>query len=157
LGTLCTLAADDNLELATQTYDVLTASPFKSSVETVKRTVVSRHILYVGAGYLEHLIFEHLRRSPKTSVRDLTRGVLHQAGTDLLDRIAAEIADTSSSEQEEAPDLEAQMAALREYCDQLKSLNPDLYEQLTQEVEETVRDFTRAARQRSKYKQMRRV
>jgi hypothetical protein len=156
LGTLCTLAADDNLELATQTYDVLTASPLKSSVETVKRTVVSRHILYVGAGYLENLIFEHLRRSPKTSVRDLTRGVLHQAGTDLLDRIAAEIADTSSSQQDEAPDLEAQIAALREYCDQLQSLNPDLYQQLTQEVEETVRDFTRAATQRSKYKPMRR-
>jgi hypothetical protein len=156
LGTLCTLAADDNLELATQTYEVLTASPLKSSVETVKRTVVSRHILYVGAGYLENLIFEHLRRSPKTSVRDLTRGVLHQAGTDLLDHIAAEIADTSSSQQDEAPDLEAQIAALREYCDQLKSLNPDLYEQLTQEVEETVRDFTRAATQRSKYKPMRR-
>jgi hypothetical protein len=156
LGTLCALVAGDNLELATQTYDVLTASPFKSSVETVKRTVVSRHILYVGAGYLEHLIFEHLRRSPKTSVRDLTRGVLHQAGTDLLDRIAAEIADTSSSQQDEAPDLEAQITALREYCDQLKSLNPDLYEQLTQEVEETVRDFTRAATQRSKYKPMRR-
>jgi hypothetical protein len=156
LGTLCALVAGDNLELATQTYEVLTASPFKSSVERVKRMVVSRHVLYVGAGYLENLIFEQLRRSPSVSVRDLTSNVLRQAGTDLLDRIAAEINDTSSSQQDEAPDLEAQVAALREYCDQLKSLNPDLYEQLTQEVEEAVRDFTRAAMQRSKYNQMRR-
>jgi hypothetical protein len=156
LGTLCALVAGDNLELATQTYDVLTASPLKSSVDKVKRTVVSRHALYVGAGYLENLILEQLRRSPSVSVRDLTSNVLRQAGTDLLDRIAAEIADTSSSQQNEAPDLVAQVAALREYCDQLKSLNPDLYEQLTQEVEEAVRDFTRAATQRSKYNQIRR-
>jgi hypothetical protein len=156
LGTLCALVAGNNLELATQTYDVLTASPLKNSVDKVKRTVVSRHALYVGAGYLENLIFEHLRRSPSVSVRDLTSNVLRQAGADLLDRIAAEIADTSSSQQNEAPELEAQIAALREYCDQLKSLNPDIYEQLTLEVEETVRDFTRAATQRSKYKPMRR-
>jgi hypothetical protein len=156
LGTLCALVAGDNLQLAAQTYDVLTASPLKSNVATLKRTVVSRHALYVGAGYLENLIFEHLRRSPTASVRDLTSGVLRQAGADLLDRIAAEVTDTSSSQQDEAPDLEAQIAALREYCDQLKSLNPDLYEQLTQEVEEAVRDFTRAATQRSKYNQIRR-
>ncbi len=156
LGTLCALAAGDNLELATQTYDVLRASPLKSSFEMVKRTVVSRHVLYVGAGYLENLIFEHLRRSPMTSVRDLTSSVLRQAGTDLLDRIAAEIADASSSQQDETPDLEAQVAALREYCDQFKTLNPDLYEQLAREVEEAVGDFARTARQRSGYNQPRR-
>jgi hypothetical protein len=155
LGTLCALVAGDHIELATQTYDVLTAGPFRHKLETIKRTAVSRRALYVGAGYLEKLIFEHVRRSPTTSIRELTTDVLRQAGADLLERIAAEISEASPSqteaplsEVEEAPDLDAQVAALREFCEELKTLNPDLYEGLTQEVEEAVQGFVRAARQR---------
>jgi hypothetical protein len=148
LGTLCALVAGDNLELATQTYDVLTASPLKRGIETVKKTVVTRRALYTGAGHLENLILKRLRQSPTTSVRELATDVLRQAGADLLDHIAAETAEAPSLQADEAPDLDTQLAALREFCDQFKALNPDLYEQITQEVEEVVQDFTRAARQR---------
>jgi hypothetical protein len=99
---------------------------------------------------LERLILEHLRRAPSLSARDLTTAILHQAGADLLERIAAEIAEASPSQREEVADLDAQVNALREFCDELKALNPDLYEQLTQEVEEAVRGFIRNTRQISR-------
>ncbi len=149
LGTLCAMVAGDHIELVTQTYDVLTASPLRRHLETIKRTAVSRRALYVGAGYLEKLIFERLRQSPTVSARDLTYDILHQAGADLLDRIAVGVTGVPTS-QEAVPDLDAQVVALREFCDELKALNPDLHAQLAQEVEEAVQAFIRAARQRSR-------
>jgi hypothetical protein len=146
LGTMCTLVAGDHIELATQTYDVLTASPLRQHVETIKRAAVSGRTLYVGAGYLEKLILDQLRQTSAPSARDLVTGVLRQAGTDVLDRIAADIGDPSSGQAQdpEAPDLDAQVAAMREFCEELQALNPELYERLTQEVEESVRGFLRA-------------
>lgn len=150
LGTMCALVAGNNLELATQTYDVLTANLLRSRVETVKRTVVSRRALYVGAGYLENLIIEQLRRSPTTSIRDLAISVLRQAGADLTERISTQIAELPSSPEGEASDLDAQVAALYEFCDEFKALNPDLYQQLTQEVGEAIGSLTRTPRRRSR-------
>lgn len=150
LGTLCALVAGDHMELATQTFDVLTAGPFRHRLETVAKTAVSRRALYIGGGYLEKLICQHLRRSPTASIRDLIAGVLRQAGGDLLDLISAQISEASSTQTEttspgaeDVLDLDMQVAALREYCDQFKALNPDLYEQITQEVEEAIRDVLR--------------
>jgi hypothetical protein len=150
LGTLCALVAGDHMELATQTFDVLTAGPFRQKLETVTKTAVSRRALYIGAGYLEQLISQHLRRSPTASIRDLTAGVLRQAGGDLLDLISAQIGETSSTQTEtpslgaeEVVDLDTQVAALREYCDQFKALNPELYEKVTHEVKEAVQDVLR--------------
>jgi hypothetical protein len=150
LGTLCALVAGDHLELATQTFDVLTAGPLRHKLETVTKTAVSRRALYIGAGHLEKLICQHLRQSPTTSIRDLTAGVLRQAGGDLLDLIFAQISETSSTQTEtpspgaeDGPDLDTQVAALREYCDQFKALNPELYQQITQEVEEAIRNVLR--------------
>jgi hypothetical protein len=150
LGTLCALAAGNHLDLATQTYDVLTASPLRRHVEAVKRTVVSRRTLYVGAGYLEKLIVEQLHQTPSASARELVAAVLRQAGADLLERIAAETSAVPPPAAEETSDLDAQVAALRAFCDELKALNPDLYAQLGKDVEETVHAFLRAARQRSR-------
>ena len=143
LGTMCTLVAGDHIELATQTYDVLTASPLRQRVETIKRAAVSGRMLYVGTGYLEKLILDQLRQTSTPSARDLVGDVLRRAGADLLDRIAADVGESSSDQVQdpEAPDLDAQVAAMREFCQELKTLNPELYEQLTQEVEEAVRGF----------------
>jgi hypothetical protein len=147
LGTMCTLVAGDHIELATQTYDVLTASPLRQQVETIKRAAVSGRTLYVGAGYLEKLILEQLRQTSRPSARDLVTSVLRQAGADVLDRIAADVGEASSvqAQDPEAPDLDAQVAAMREFCEELKALNPELYERLTQEVEEAVRGFIRVS------------
>jgi hypothetical protein len=150
LGTLCALVAGENLELATQTYDVLTASPLSRRVESVKKAVASRRALYAGAGYLERLIVQRLRQSPTTGVRELAADVLRQAGADLLDRILAEAPELPPSQGGQAPDLDAQVAALHQFCDQLKALNPDLYQQLTQEIEEATQGFIHAARQRAR-------
>lgn len=150
LGTLCALAAGDHVDLATQTYDVLTASPLRRRFETVRRTVVSRRALYTGAGYLEKLILDHLRHTPTAGARELAAAVLRQAGADVLERIAAETGSVPPPGEGEASDLDAQVAALRAFCDELKALNPDLYAQLSQDVEETVHAFLRAARQRSR-------
>lgn len=155
LGTLCALVAGDHIEVAGQTYDVLTASPLRQKLETIKRTAVSPRTLYVGAGYLEKLILEQLRRSSTTpDVRDLTKAVLRQAGADLLDRVAAQSAETPPraeaplAEAEEIPEPDAQLAALREFCDEFKALNPDLYQGLSQEVEDAVHEFLQVARRR---------
>jgi ribosomal protein L40E len=149
LGTLCALVAGEQIELMTQTYDVLTASPLRESIRTIKRAAVTERTLYVGAGYLESLIMEQLRHSPTTSARDLATGVLHQAGEDLFNRIATQASQTSAPQSDEATDLDAQVAALRDYCEEFRALNPDLYEQLSQEVEEATREFMSRARQRA--------
>jgi len=150
LGTLCALVAGDHIELASQTYDMLTSSPLRHSQETVNRTAVFRRTLYVGAGYLEKLILEQLRQTTSTpSTRDLAMGVLRQAGADLLDRIAADSGEAPPLQDVDAPDLDTEVAALREFCNELKAFNPELYEQLSQEVEEAVQDFLRTPGQRS--------
>jgi hypothetical protein len=41
------------------------------------------------------------------------------------------------------------MTALREFCEELKALNPELYEQLVGDVEEAVQSFVRDLRQGS--------
>jgi hypothetical protein len=146
LGTLCALIADDHIQLATQSYDVLTDSPLRHSVDSITRTAVFRRTLYVGTGYLEKLVLQQLRQSTSPSAGDLAAGVLQQAGADLLDRIMADISQAAPAESEEAPDLDAQMAALREFCEELKTLNPELHEQLTQEVEAAIRDFVTGQR-----------
>lgn len=147
LGTMCALVAGDHIELASQTYDMLTTSPLRHSQETVNRTAVFRRTLYVGAGYLERLILQQLRHTTSTpSARDMAAGVLRQAGADLLDRIAADSGEAPPAQDAEAPDLDTQVAALREFCNELKAFNPELYEQLSQEVEEAVRGFLRAPR-----------
>jgi len=146
LGTLCALVAGDHIQLAFQTYDVLTASLFRRNLETVKRTAVSRRTLYVGAGYLEKLILDQLRRTTTPGAQDLVAGVLRQAGADLLDRVAAEVGQVPPAQEVGIPDLDAQVAALREFCQELKTLNPELYEQLSHEVEEAVRGFTRSTK-----------
>jgi hypothetical protein len=143
LGTMCALVAGDHIELAAQTYDVVTASPLRRSQETVNRTAVFRRTLYVGAGYLEKLILQQLRQTSTPSARDLTAAVLRQAGADLLDRIAADLGKAPATQDAEAPDLEAQVAALRAFCQELKAFNPELYEQLSGEVEEAVRGYLR--------------
>jgi len=143
LGTMCALVAGDHIELATQTYDVLTASPLRQNLETINRAAVSPRTLYVGAGYLEKIILQQLRRTTTPSARDLVTAVLRQAGADLLDRIAAETGEAAPAQDSETPDLDAQVAALREFCQELKTLNPELYEQLTREVEEAVNGFFR--------------
>jgi hypothetical protein len=107
---------------------------------------VFRRTLYVGTGYLEKLVLQQLRQSTSPSAGDLAAGVLQQAGADLLDRIMADISQAAPAESEEAPDLDAQMAALREFCEELKTLNPELHEQLTQEVEAAIRDFVTGQR-----------
>ncbi|GAB4536363.1 MAG: hypothetical protein Kow0063_21790 [Anaerolineae bacterium] len=140
LGTLCALVASDHIRLASQTYQVLTASPLGKKLETIRRVTVSSRTLYVGAGYLEKLILQQARRTDTASIRDLVAGVLRQAGADLLDQIA-----DSSGQSPIAEDLNAQLAALGEFCQELMALNPELYEQLSQEVEEAVRRFSRAA------------
>lgn len=147
LGTLCALVADGNLELATRTYDVVTASPFKRSVEAFKKTAMTRRAVYIGPGYLEQLILEQLLKSPGLDARELATTILAQAGTDLLDRINASIAELPPAQEGQAPDLDAQLAALRLFCDELKTLNPDLYEQLAKEVKEGVLSLTRPVRQ----------
>lgn len=150
LGTICALVAGDHIELASQTYDMLTTSPLRRSQETVNRTAVFRRTLYVGAGYLERLILQQLRRATSTpSARDLAAGVLRQAGADLLDRVAADSGHAPPLQDADAPDLDTQLAALREFCNELKTFNPELYEQLSQEVEEAVHDFLRTSGQRS--------
>lgn len=149
LGTLCAMVAEGHIELAIQTYDVLTASPLRRSLETIKRTAISQRTLYVGVGYLERLMLERLRRAPSAGVRDLVSDVLHQVGVDLLDRIAVEGSEATPS-REEATDLDAQVAALREYCDELKAINPDLYQLVTQELQEAVKGFARVAGRRSR-------
>lgn len=141
LGTLCALIADDHIELATQSYDVRTDSPLRHSVDSITRTAVFRRTLYVGTGYLEKLVLQQLRQSTSPSAGDLAAGVLQQAGADLLDRIEADISQAAPDQGQEAPDLDAQVAALREFCEELKTLNPELHEQLTQEVEAAIRDF----------------
>jgi hypothetical protein len=146
LGTLCALVAGDHIKLATQTYQVLTASPLKQNLETIKRAAVSTRTLYVGTGYLEKLILQQARRTTTSSARDLAVAVLRQAGTDLLERIAADASSAPPTQEADAPDLDAQLATLREFCGELKALNPELYEQLSQEVVEAVRGFIRAAR-----------
>lgn len=148
LGTMCALVAGDHIELASQTYDMLTSSPLKHSQETVNRTAVFRRTLYVGAGYLERLILQELRHTTSTpSARDLAVGVLRQAGADLLDRIAADSGKAPPVQDADAPDLDTQVAALREFCQELKAFNPELYELLSGEVEEAVQDFLRTSRQ----------
>ena len=147
LGTLCALVAGEHIDLASQAYDVRTAGLFQSKLESVKRTAVSRRTLYVGAGYLERLIVDQVRHAPAISVRDLAAAVLRQAGADLLERVAAE-ASGAPAQPEKGPDVDAQVGALREYCEELKALNPDLVAQMAQEVEEAVRSFSRAAWQR---------
>jgi len=147
-GTLCALVAGNHLELATQTFEVLTASPVKRRVETVKKTAVSRRALYTGAGYLENLILEQLRRSPTSSVRELITEVLRQAGHDLLERVA-ETAESLPPSTGEAHDLDAQLAALHDFCEQFQALNPELNELLTREVNEAVRDFVRLGRRQA--------
>jgi hypothetical protein len=147
LGTMCALVAGDHIELATQTYDVVTASPLRQSQETVNRTAVLRRTLYVRAGYLEKLILQQLRRTSTPSARDLAADVLRQAGADLLDRVAADLGEAPPTQDVEAPDLDAQVAALREFCQDFEAFNPELYEQLSQEVEEAVRNFLRTSRQ----------
>jgi hypothetical protein len=150
LGTLSALVASGNLEIASQTYDVLTATPFKRNVETVKKTVLQPRALYVGAGYLEKLILERLNQSPAPNTRELASYVLHQAGADLIERISANIQELPPPEEgdEQAPDLDSQIAALQGFYQQLQALNPDLFEQLTQEVEEAVKTFARGADRR---------
>ncbi len=144
LGTLCALVAGDHIELANQTYDMLTTSPLRHSQETVNRTAVFRRTLYVGAGYLERLILQQLRGATSTpSARDLAAGVLRQTGADLLDRIAADSSKAPPLQEADAPDLDAQVAALREFCNELKAFNPELYERLSREVDEAVQDFLR--------------
>ncbi len=149
LGTLCALVADDHVELATQTYDVLTARPFRQSQDTVQRTAVFPRTLYVGTGYLEKIVLKQVRRTNTPSVRELVTDVLHQAGTDLLERIAADVGGDSAAQDAQAPDLDTQMTALREFCEELKALNPELYEQLAGDVEEAVKGFVRGLRQGS--------
>jgi hypothetical protein len=107
---------------------------------------VTERSLYVGAGYLESLIMRQLRDSPTLSARDLTRSVLQQAGGDLLNRIADQ---ASAPQSDEVGDLDAQVAVLREFCEEFRTLNPDLYEQLTQEVEAATHEFMTAARQKA--------
>jgi len=151
LGTMCALVAGDHIGLASQTYDMLTTSPLRRSQETVNRTAVFRRTLYVGAGYLERLILQQLHHTTSTpSARDLAAGVLRQASTDLLDRISTDSSEAPPVQETEAPDLDAQVTALREFCNELKAVNPTLYEQLSQEVEEAVQDFLRTSGQRSK-------
>jgi hypothetical protein len=148
LGTMCALAAGDHIELASQSYKMLTTSPLGRSQEAVNRTAVFRRTLYVGAGYLERLILQQLRHTTSTpSARDLAVGVLRQAGADLLDRIAVDSDKTPPVQDADAPDLDTQLAALREFCQELKAFNPKLYEQLSGEVEEAVNDFLRTSRQ----------
>jgi hypothetical protein len=150
LGTLCGMVAGEQIELMTQTYDILTASPLRERIKTIKRAAVTERSLYVGAGYLESLIMGQLRQAPVTSAHDLTMGVLHQAGEDLFNRIVAQApSQTPASESDQAVDLDAQVAALREYCEEFRALNPDLYEQLSQEVEEAAHQFMSGVRQRA--------
>jgi hypothetical protein len=144
LGTMCALVAGDHIELATQTYDVLTASPLRQSRKAVNRTAVFGRTLYVGAGYLEKTLLKQLRRTSTPSARELVADVLRQAGADLLDRVAADVGEAPPAQDPDAPDLDAQMAGLREFCRELKAFNPELYEQLSEEVEEAVRGFLRA-------------
>jgi hypothetical protein len=139
LGTLCALAAADHVDLAGQTYDVLTASPFSRKVQTVNRTAVFRRILYVGSGYLEKLILKQLGNAP-SGARELVAEVLRQAGGDLLQRIAAEAGQAAPPGTGATPNLDAQLAALRAFCAELQRLNPALYETLSREVEEAVRE-----------------
>ena len=80
-------------------------------------------------------------------MRDLAAAVLRQAGADLLERVAAE-ASGAPAPPEEGPDVDAQVTALREYCEEFKTLNQELVAQMAQEVEEAVRSFSRAAWQR---------
>jgi hypothetical protein len=147
LGTMCALVAGDHIELATQTYDVVTASPLRQSQETVNRTAVLRRTLYVRAGYLEKLILQQLRRTSTPSARDLAADVLRQAGADLLDRVAADLGEAPPTQDVDAPDLDGQVAALREFCQDFEAFNPELYKQLSQEVEAAVRNFLRTSRQ----------
>jgi hypothetical protein len=149
LDTLCAMVAGEQIGLMTQTYDVLTASPLRERIKTIKRAAVAEQSLYVGAGYLESLIMGQLRRAPVTGARDLTMRVLHQAGEDLFDLIATQASQTAPSESDQTIDLDAQVAALREYCEEFRALNPDLYEQLSQEVEEAVHQFMSDVRQRA--------
>jgi len=150
LGTMCALVAGDHIGLASQTYDILTTSPLKRSQETINRTAVFRRTLYVGAGYLERLILQQLRHTTSTpSARDLAAGVLRQAGADLLDRISTDSSEAPPGLDVEVPDLDAQVTALREFCNELKAFNPELYERLSREVEEAVHDFLRTSGQRS--------
>jgi hypothetical protein len=144
LGTMCALVAGDHIELATQTYDVLTASPLRQSQQTINRTAVFGRTLYVGAGYLEEILLKQLRRASTPSARELVADVLRQAGADLLDRVAADVGEAPPAQDPDAPDLDAQMAGLREFCQELKAFNPELYEQLSEEVEKAVRGFLRA-------------
>jgi hypothetical protein len=72
---------------------------------------------------------------------------LRQAGADLLDRVAADLGEAPPTQDVEAPDLDAQVAALREFCQEFEAFNPELYEHLSQEVEEAVRNFLRTSRQ----------
>jgi hypothetical protein len=149
LGTTCALVAGDHVELANQTYDVVTASPLRRNQEKVKRTAVTVRTLYVGVGYLEKVILQQLRRTSTPSVRDLAADVLRQAGADLLDRVAADVGQAPPLQDAEAPDLDAQVTALREFCQEFEALNPELYEQLSAEVEDAVRSFLRTSRQAS--------
>jgi hypothetical protein len=149
LGTMCALVAGDHIELANQTYDVVTASPLRRSQETVNRTAVTGRTLYVGTGYLEKVILQQLRRTSTPSARDLAADVLRQAGADLLDRVSADLGHAPAAQDTEAPDLDAQVAALREFCQEFKAFNPELYEQLSGEVEEAVQSFLRTSRQAS--------
>jgi hypothetical protein len=149
LGTLCALVAGDHVGLATQTYDVLTASPFRQSQDTVQRTAVFPRTLYVGTGYLEKIVLKQMRRTNTPTARELVADVLHQAGADLLERIAADVGGDSAAQDAQAPDLDTQMTALREFCEELKALNPELYEQLVGDVEEAVQSFVRDLRQGS--------
>ena len=108
-----------------------------------------RRTLYIGAGYLEKLILQQLRRTSTPSARDLAADVLRQAGADLLDRVAADLGEAPPTQDVEAPDLDAQVAALREFCQEFEAFNPELYKQLSGEVEEAIHDFLRIPRQRS--------
>jgi hypothetical protein len=118
----------------------------RERVNTIKRAAVTERSLYVGAGYLESLIMQQLRHSPTISARDLAMGVLQQAGGDLFNLIAAQ---ASTPQSDEAGDMDAQVAVLRDFCEEFRALNPDLYEQLRQEVEEATHEFTSGARQRA--------
>ena len=104
-----------------------------------------RRTLYIGAGYLEKLILQQLRRTSTPSARDLAADVLRQAGADLLDRVAADLGEALPTRDVEAPDLDAQVAALREFCQDFGAFNPELYKQLSQEVEAAVRNFLRTS------------
>jgi hypothetical protein len=150
LGTLCALVAGGQIELARQTYDVLTASPFSQNLKTVQRIAVSRRALYVGAGYLESLIAKQLIQSHTLGVRELAAAILRHAGADLLDRIAAQAAADSPTGAEQAPDPDTQIAGLREYCEEFRALNPEVHAQLAQEVEEVVHSHLRVAGRRAR-------